>query len=164
MKTKAYLALIFAVVLTFGCVSYRQARDNTELIHRYFAGWANRGDAMVADKLIATNVVLHNPPNVLHSLEEYKKSMAAFHKGFPDLCYTIEEEVAEGQKIAVRWTLRATHLGEFQAHPPTSKAIVVTGTSTFQIADGKIQEIWVNMDRFGMMQQLGWLAMPQEQR
>ena len=158
MKAQAYLALLVTVMLALGCMTSRETQRNSELIRHYFEGWANRGDPAVADELIATNLVLHNPPALLHSLEEYKKSMALFHKAFSDLHYTIEDQVAQGPKIAVRWTLRATHLGEYQNHPPTGKAILVTGTSTFRLAGGKIQEVWVNMDRFGLMQQLGWLS------
>ena len=102
--------------------------------------------------VIATNVTLWNPPAVIHSLTEYKQGMTAFHTAFPDLQFTTEDEIAEGNKIAVRWTLRATNLGEYQGHPPTSKTITVTGISIFQIANGKIQDIRMNMDRLGQFQ------------
>lgn len=79
---------------------------------------------------------------------------------FPDLKFTIEDEIAEGSKVAVHWTLRATHRGEYQSHAATAKAVTVTGTSIFRIADGKIQEITLNMDRLGQAQQLGWRPSP----
>ncbi len=159
MRTKAYLTLLLTVVLLFGCVTARDAQRNTAILDRYFEGWANRGETAVADELIATNLVLHSPPAVLHSLDEYKQSMAGFHKAFPDLHFTIEDRIAQGNKVAVRWTWRGTHLGEYQGHAPTGKAVTMTGTSTFRIAGGKIQEIWVNMDKFGLMQQLGWISL-----
>jgi steroid delta-isomerase-like uncharacterized protein len=84
--------------------------------------------------------------------------MLAFHKAFPDARYTVEDRLAEGDRVAVRWTLRATQSGDYLGHPATGKSFAVTGTSTFRIAQGKIQEIVVNMDRLGMMEQLGWLA------
>ncbi|MBI2927342.1 MAG: ester cyclase [Verrucomicrobia bacterium] len=133
------------------------AAENKRIIRRYFDEWANRGDTATADELIATNLVLRNPPAVLNSLEAYKKSMAGFHQAFPDLRFTIAEPIADGDKVVVHWTLRGTQSGEYQGRPPTGKAITVTGMSLFRIADGKIQEITVNMDRFGMMEQLGWL-------
>ncbi len=131
--------------------------ENKRIIGRYFDAWANRGDTAVADELIATNLVLRNPPAVINSLEDYKKGMAGFHKAFPDPRFTIDEPIADGDKVVVRWTLRGTQSGEYQGHPPTGKTIMVTGISLFRIADGKIQEITVNMDRLGMMEQLGWL-------
>ena len=58
----------------------------------------------------------------------------------------------------MRWTLRATQSMEYQGHPPNGKTMTVTGISIFRLADGKIQEITVNMDRLGQMEQLGWLS------
>lgn len=150
MKIRFLFSAALSAALLCGCAVNRE--HNKELVRRYFAGWANRGDPAVADELIATNVVLRNPPAVLHSLAEYKQGIAAFHTAFPDLHFTIEDEIAEGNKMAVRWTLRATNLGEYQGRPPTGKTITVTGIS--------IQDITVNMDRLGQFQQLGWSPAP----
>jgi steroid delta-isomerase-like uncharacterized protein len=130
---------------------------NKAILQRYFEEWANRGDASVADALIATNLVLHNPPAVIRSLDAYKTGMAKFHTAFPDARYTVEDQIAEGDKVVVRWTLRATQATEYQGHLPNGKTMTVTGISIFRLANGKIQEITVNMDRLGQMEQLGWL-------
>ena len=161
-----FLAIFSAVLLT-GCATHSDQafQRNKAMIQHYFEDWATHGDKSAADRLIATNVVLHNPPAILHGLEEYKMRMAAFHKAFPDLRYTIKDQIAEADKIAVRWTLRGTQLGEYQGRPASGKKMSITGVSVFRIADGKIQEITVNMDRLGMMEQLGWLpAAPQPSR
>ena len=162
MNAMNHISAALLAALLCGCASSRESalQQNKQLIRHYFQGWANRGDPAVADELIATNVVLQNPPAVLHSLAEYKQGMAAFHAAFPDLRFTIEEEIAEGNKMAVRWTLRATNLGEYQGRPATGKAVTVTGISLFHIVNGKIQDITVNMDRLGQAQQLGWLPTP----
>ena len=159
MNSKLLFPIVLSAALLSGCAATKQyvLQQNKELVRRYFEGWANGGDLAVADELIATNVVLRNPPAVVHSLKDYKQGMTAFHTAFPDLRFTIEDEIAEGNKIAVRWTLRATQLGEYQGHPPTGKSVTVTGISIFQIANGKIQDITVSMDRLGQFQQLGWL-------
>ena len=133
---------------------------NKDIIHRYFDEWGNDGGTKAADELIAANVTLRNPPAVLHSLEDYKKGMAAFHTAFPDLHFTVEEVIAERDRVVVRWSLRTTQLGEYQGRPPTGKTVSVTGMSLFRLADGKIQEITVSMDRLGLSQQLGWLPEP----
>jgi len=130
---------------------------NKDLVRRYFDGWVNGGDPAVANELIATNLVLRNPPAVMKSLDEYKARMAVFHKAFPDGRYFIDDEIAEADEVVVRWTLRGTQSGQFQDRPATGKQMEVTGVSIFRIAGGKIQEITVNMDRLGMMEQLGWL-------
>ena len=71
--------------------------------------------------------------------------------------YTVEEQIAEGDKVVVRWTLRATQTIEYQGHPPNGETMTVTGIRIFRLADGKVQEIWVSMDRLGQTEQLGWL-------
>ena len=134
---------------------------NNEIVRRYFDEWANQGKAAVTDELIATNLVLRNPPAVIRSLEDYKNGMGKFHAAFPDARHTVEDQIAEGDKVVVRWTLRATQATEYQGHAPNGKTMTVTGISIFRIADGKIQEITVNMDRLGQMEQLGWLPAAQ---
>lgn len=157
------LRLLWPGTLSFlllsGCAAHREEalQQKRKLVRQYFEGWANRCDPAVADSLIATNVVLRNPPAVVRSLAEYKQGMSAFHAAFPDLHFTIEDEIADGNRIAIRWTMRATNRGEYQGRPPTGKTVTVTGISLFHIADGKIQEIIVSMDRLGQFQQLGWL-------
>jgi steroid delta-isomerase-like uncharacterized protein len=151
-------------LLFYGCASQPTVvlQRNKALIYRYSEEWANHGDTKAADELIASNVILRNPPAELHSLDEYKKGMAVFHKEFPDLHFTVEDMISDGDKVVARWSLRATHLGEYQGHPATGKAISVTGMSVFRFAGDKIQEITVSMDRLGMWQQLGWL--PESQK
>ena len=147
------------LLLLAGCATDHQSglRRNKQITQRYFDRWANHGDTEVADELITTNLVLHSPPAVISSLADYKKGMAGFHAAFPDLHFTIEDSVAEGDKVVVRWTLRGTQMTDYQGHPPSRRMMTVTGMSSFRIANGKIQEIFVNMDRHGMMEQLGWL-------
>ena len=153
MTWGALCALIFS-----GCLGVTNSgAENKHIIRRYFEEWANRGDTAAADELIATNLVLRNPPAVISSLEDYKNSMAGFHKAFPDLRFTIDDPISDGDKVVVHWTLRGTQSGEFQGRPPTGKPITVTGISIFRMANGKIQEITVNMDRLGMMEQLSLL-------
>jgi len=162
MKMKFLFQAGLAAALLSGCASSQRLalQRNKEIIHRYFEEWGNRGDTKAADELIAPNVTLRNPPAVLHSLDEYKKGMAAFHSAFPDLHFAVEEVVAERDEVLVRWSLRGTNLADYQGRPATGKTVSVTGMSLFRLADGKIQEITVNMDRLGLMEQLGWLPEP----
>jgi steroid delta-isomerase-like uncharacterized protein len=138
----------------------RAVQQNKDLVRHYFEGWVNCGDPAVADALIATNLVLRNPPHVVHGLAAYKQGMAAFHAAFPDLRFTIDEEIAEGNTAAIRWTLRATNHGEYQGRPASGKTVAVTGISVFHIEEGKIKDITVSMDRLGQLEQLGWLPAP----
>ena len=89
--------------------------------------------------------------------EQWRDRVLEHHKIGPGFKITILDMVAEGDKVVVRWTLRATQATEYQGHPPNGKSMTVTGISIFRLAGGKIQEITVNMDRLGQMDQLGWL-------
>ena len=150
------------LALAPGCVTAepKVARENKEIIRRYFDGWANHGDPAVADALIAANLVVHNPPVEVRSLTEYKESMGRFHQAFPDLHFEPEAYIAERDRVVVPWTLRATQKEVYRGNVPNGRTMTITGTSIFRLQNGRIQEIRVNMDRASMMDQLGWNAAP----
>jgi predicted ester cyclase len=83
-----------------------------------------------------------------------------FPSAFPDVHITIEDQIAEGDKVVTRWTDRGTHQGEYLDIAPTGKQVEYTGISIDRIADGKIVESWLESDRWGLMQQLGAVAEP----
>ena len=96
-----------------------------------------------------------HPPMTLTQHQEFAK---AFYTGFPDLSHTIEETVAGRERVAVRFTLRGTHQGDFLGTPATRQSFVVGAMAIFRIAGGKIAEIAEvhgQFDQFGMMRQLG---------
>jgi predicted ester cyclase len=82
-----------------------------------------------------------------------------FYTAFPDMHYTVEDLIAEGDKVVCRWTVRATHQGEFMGVPATGKVVTWTGISITRFAGGKDVEDWESFDMLGLMQQLG--AIPQ---
>lgn len=156
------LTAVTGGLLLSGCASSRAtlSRGNGQVVRRYFEEWANGGSARVADELIATNLVLWHPHITVTGLEAYKKSMASFHAAFPDLHFATEDQIAEGDKVLVRWTMTGTQRGEFQGRAASAKSVRVAGMSLFRLGSGRIQEIWVNMDRLAFQEQLGWLPAP----
>ena len=88
--------------------------------------------------------------------------MGEFRSAFPDFHVTIEDQIAEGDRVATRWTMRGTHEGEFRGISPTGKQITVTGIGIFRFSDGKVVESWDNFDQLGMMRQLGVIPSPEE--
>ena len=88
-------------------------------------------------------------------IEQLKQSAAAHFAGFPDLHITVDDVIAEGDKVVKRWTARCTHTGEWMGIPATGSKLVVKGIEIFRIADGKIEEVWAEMDVLGMLRQLG---------
>jgi steroid delta-isomerase-like uncharacterized protein len=88
-------------------------------------------------------------------LAAMKQMMPAFWTALPDMRYTVEDLIAEGDKVVVRFTFRATHRGEFLGVPATGKVVTVTGISISRLAGGKVVEEWAEEDHLGLLQQLG---------
>ena len=131
--------------------------ENKVLLRRLFEEVWNQGNLATVDELLATDYVLHDPAHLVHGPEGFKAYVSAFRAAFPDMHATIEDQIAQEDKVAMRFTVRATHKGEFQGIPPTGKQVILTGTDIQRIAGGKIAENWVNLDALGMLQQLGVL-------
>jgi predicted ester cyclase len=91
---------------------------------------------------------------------ELKIFVGTWRESFPDWHSTFEELIAEGDRVAERWTGRGTHLGELQGIPPTGKRVEAPGSVFYRIAGGKIVELRASFDMMGLMQQLGALVNP----
>jgi predicted ester cyclase len=86
--------------------------------------------------------------------------VGTFRGAFPDLKGTPEDQIAEGDKVVMRWTARGTHQGELQGIPPTGRRVTVTGIVISRAAEGKLVESWEVYDALGMMRQLGLVVIP----
>lgn len=135
------------------------AEENKALARRWMSeGW-DKGNLKAVDELMAPNYVDHNPPPGLPANREgAKQAITLFRTAFPDLKNTIEELVAEGDKVVGRVVARGTHRGEFQGIPPTGKQVTIEGIFIGRVAGGKIVETWEQFDAVSLLQQLG--AMP----
>lgn len=134
------------------------AAEHKAIVRRVFDEWFNGGNAAVADETYGPNYVHHDPslpPELQRGRDNYKQVLAGFHAAFPDFRMTIDDMLAEGDKVAVRWSFQGTQRGELMGIPPTAKQVSITGTEILRFADGKIVEGWNNFDALGMMQQLG---------
>jgi len=131
--------------------------ENKTLVRRCFKEIWSKGNLAVADQIVATNYVNHAPASPVpdSGREGFKKNVTAYRTAFPDLTFTIDDALAEGNKVTVRWTARGTHKGVLMGIAPTGKQITNTGISVIRITAGKLAEAWVTWDTLGMMQQLG---------
>jgi steroid delta-isomerase-like uncharacterized protein len=117
----------------------------------------NAGRYHVIDELIAPKFVNHDP-SVTEDMvgpEGSRQVIDMYRTAFPDLKVTIEEQIAERDLVATRWTARGTHRGVLLGIEPTGKQSTVTGLTIDRIENGKIAESWNNWDTFGLLQQLG---------
>ena len=123
---------------------------------RFYEAWS-QGNLAALDEVCAQDYVLHDSSALIQGLESMKQFVSIYLAAFPDGHFTIEDQIAEGDKIVTRWTFRGTHKGELQGIPPTDKQVVVTGISMDRVAGSKAVEAWSNFDALGMLQQLGVL-------
>jgi steroid delta-isomerase-like uncharacterized protein len=133
------------------------AESNKALSRRLLEEAFNAGNIDVVDELVTTDVVNHDAalPEAMIGPDAAKASIRGYRTAFPDLRITIEEQIADDQAVATRWSAKGTHEGELMGMAPTGKQATVTGITIDRIVDGRIAETWTNWDTLGMLQQLG---------
>jgi steroid delta-isomerase-like uncharacterized protein len=132
--------------------------QNKELVRAAFEG---------LEEVVATHERLYSPEWIGHfpgmpplDAEGHKQYSVVMSTAFPDLERTLEDLVAEGDKVVVRWSARGTHSGDFNGIPPTGKQASSSGITIFRIADGQIVEEWSESDMLGLLQQVGAIPSP----
>ncbi|MGH7962458.1 MAG: ester cyclase [Candidatus Binatia bacterium] len=130
------------------------AADNKAVLRRYGEEVWNKGNLALFDELIAPNLVLRFP-GVPETRDDFRAFVPQFRAAFPDLQLTIADLVAEGDLVAVHWTMRGTQRGVFQGIAPTGKAVTMTMTVFYRLRDGQIEQAWGDWDLLGVQQQLG---------
>lgn len=136
------------------------SEQNKAFVRRLIEEVIGRGNFDLVDELVAADYVGHTPFPEINSREGHKQFFIALRRAFPDLEVTVNDQLAEGDKVVTRWTARGTHKGEFMGIPPTGKSAVMTGIDIDRIANGKLAECWTNSDDMGLMQQLGVIPAP----
>jgi steroid delta-isomerase-like uncharacterized protein len=130
------------------------SEENKELVRR---SWAESGHNLdILDEVYAPDAVWHLPDQDIQGVEDFKQYLTTYINAFPDANVTVEDEIAEGEKVVNRFTIRGTHQGEIEdLGPPTGRQIEQKGITISRIEGGKIVEEWQSYDNLSMMQQLG---------
>jgi steroid delta-isomerase-like uncharacterized protein len=133
------------------------SEGNKNVVRRLFEEVWNKGNLQVTDELFTPNYHHHDAstPDVGRGPESEKKRATLYRTAFPDLRLTIEDLIADGETVMVRWSCRGTHKGDLSGIAPTGKQINISGISVARFANGKMAEGWVNWDALSLMQQLG---------
>ena len=140
------------------------SETNKTVSRRFFDEVWNEGKLAVVDELIVKDHINSGPgtpPGLTPGSEGVKQLVKMYRNAFPDIHFTIDEQIAEGDKVVTRWTGHGTHQGELVGIPATGKSSTVTGITVDRIVNGKIAESWGIFDQFGMMQQLGVIPTPE---
>ncbi len=126
---------------------------SADVIAKFYAVYNDRRVDLL-DNLLAPSYVGQVNGREIVGVEAARTFIQAFLTAFPDVHYTVEDTVASGNKVVVRWTATAVHLGSFGGVAPTRKRVTMLGITIFALADAKIAALWSTWDVFGLLQQL----------
>jgi len=139
------------------------SEDNKNLSRRFFEEMMSGGNPDWLDEVTSPDYVDHDPvfPDDIHGIEAIKETMSGYLNAFPDLTMTVQDQIAEGDKVFTRWVAEGTHQGELMGVPPSGNRVHVEGMTVDRFENGKFVESWDNWDALGLMQQMG--AIPSSQ-
>jgi steroid delta-isomerase-like uncharacterized protein len=132
------------------------AEENKALLRRLVDEGLHKKNLGIMDELISPSFVNHSAPaGIPPTRDGYRQYVEMLLASFPDIYLDIEDLIAEGDKVVVRYTVRGTHQGSFMGLPPSGKQFSFTGIGIQRIVDGKFVERWEQADTLGVLQQLG---------
>ena len=134
------------------------AKDNKALIEGLIADVWNRGEYDRLPHLVDESYVGH--PSGVVGTAAYRRYYEDLRQASSDIAFSIEDQVAEGDRVVTRWTARGTHTGPFAGLSSTGRTYEFTGTSTHRIAGDRVVECWTDMDEMGLLRQLGAVPAP----
>jgi predicted ester cyclase len=133
----------------------REAARNKTIVRRLIEEVVNEGDTRLLPDLIAADHVCHEPSGDLYGPEGVGLLVAELRLAFPDLRVTLDDLLADGDRVVRRFTLRGTHGGIYTMVPATGRRVEVAGIGIDRLAAGKLVESWVQLDALGLLRQLG---------
>lgn len=136
------------------------SEQNKALPRRFFKAFETNDQVELKEVLAPDFKAYHFGSDTPILREELLQVINMYKSAFSDQQYTIEDQIAEEDKVVTRVTWRATHSGDYEGVPPTGKRVAISGTAIARIKGGQIVERWLDMDRMGLMQQLGLVPSP----
>jgi steroid delta-isomerase-like uncharacterized protein len=142
------------------------SEENKQKVRRFFEEAFGQGKTEVLDELVDPDFVCWDPNSEtgeIRGLDTIKGEVGYFHSAFPDFRWTVEDQVAEGDKVTTRYTLGGTHQGEFFGVPASGRRVEISGINIDRFEGGKLVEEWASYDLLGGMHQMGAIPESQEQ-
>ena len=134
--------------------------ENKAMVRRWFEEVWNKGRVAAIDELLAPNGLVHGLGGDMQGPAAFKPFHAAYRDAFPDVKIELEDLIAEGDKVAFRWSATATHRGNGLNFAATNRPVRFSGMGVIRVENGKLVEGWNIFDQLGMMQQLGVVNLP----
>jgi steroid delta-isomerase-like uncharacterized protein len=129
--------------------------SNKELLEAFYAQFWNAGNVDAVEALVADDYIDHQPvPGLPGGKEGLARLITRWHTGFPDMSETVEDLIAEDDKVVGRFTFRGTHTGEFMGIAPTGRRVSMTGIDIVRVRDGRIAEFWYAEQLHDLLRQL----------
>jgi steroid delta-isomerase-like uncharacterized protein len=129
---------------------------NKNVVRRLLEEVFNNNNLTVADELVATNYVYREPTvGEKRGREGFRDLITTYKTAFPDAAITINEQIAEGDRVVTRWTATGTHRGELFGTAPTNRHVTVQGVIVSRVTNGKVTEEYEVFDTLGMLRQIG---------
>ena len=135
--------------------------QNTAVVRRVVEEIVNRGDMAAFDALVDPPYRDHTDPAAEFGRDGFRWLILQTRASLPDMHMTIEDEIAEGDRVVIRVTTRGTHRGELLGVPPTGRPVTLRGTGIIRVVDGRMVERWNESDLLGVLEQLGALPGPE---
>jgi steroid delta-isomerase-like uncharacterized protein len=126
-----------------------------ETVRRFYEEYLNQNRPEALPFLVSENVVLHTATEE-RGIVAYAALTDRLRVAFPDMQFTICDLIAKDDRVAVRWTMEATHAGPLAGIPATGKSVQQRANVIYRFADGKLAEEWALVDQAGMLRQLGF--------
>lgn len=137
----------------------QQADQHKQLVQQYLKAF-NQKDREALSEVVDEDIVEHGTHWEVEGFDEFMQYVEDNVNTFTDYTGTTEEMIAEDGTVAVRYTVRGTHEGEYLGIKPTGREVEWTGIAMYSIDDGKISEIWIESDQLGLLEQLGLVEPP----
>jgi steroid delta-isomerase-like uncharacterized protein len=135
--------------------------ENKALTRHFYEEVFNNKNMAGVDAFVAPNIIDHSlPPGAPGGIESVRQAITMLLTAFPDLNLTLEDIIAEGNRVVVRWTMHGTHQGASLGMPPTGKQFTIPGVSLLCLESGMAVEAWIVQDQLSMLQQLGLVPAP----
>ncbi|MCH7737715.1 MAG: ester cyclase [Chloroflexi bacterium] len=162
-----FIGIMFAAIFIAACGDSESSKadatreENLEVVSRFIEEFKNNANHGIVDELMSPDFVHHlTDPRLPAGREGIKVLGQVIVAGFPDVHASVQELLADGDKVIERTQTSATHTGEFNGIPPTGKQVGWTEIHIYRLVDGKIAEQWSEIDLLGLLVQLGAIPGP----
>ena len=158
--------MVFILIAVSACggsdsSSAEKEQENKQIVAEYIEEFKNKANHDIVDELLAPDFAHHlKDPRLPQGRDAIKLLGQSIVAGFPDVKATVEELLADGDMVVERTSARATNTGEFNGIPATGKQVAWTEIHIYRLKDGKIAELWSEIDLLGLLTQLGAIPAP----